>query len=166
MSYDRIALVNGDLIDEAVFEKIDNSFERLYQDIYDTKVINKWELVDATTSNLLKPSYVRETQSSISGWWACVGAPQHFNKIKFVIKPIEGETIETIMIKIAEMPPRSEITFTEGTRGVSPRPNAWPTLVEKAISFNEENALTPGVYNIVELLLNIFISLFALVYAT
>lgn len=152
MPYSRISLVNGDLIDEAVFEKIDNSFDRLYTDIYDKKTYSNWELVSSTTSDLLKVKYDRQSTGSISGWWGCIGKPQNFSRIKFPVKPIEGNIITSIMVKIVIMPPQNEITFTEGSRGIEPRPRDWETVIEKAISFDPEvNPLVDGVYNIIEM---------------
>ena len=47
MTYERLdtKYVDGVTWDEAAVTRIDNTFERVYNDLYDTKVNDEWELV-------------------------------------------------------------------------------------------------------------------------
>lgn len=152
MSYTRLNLKQDDLLEEKVFTHIDDHFERVYEDLYDTKVNDEWELVGATTANLLKPGYSNEYPSStFSGWWGCIGKPQGFNKVRFPVKPRTDYPITAITVRVLEMPLLSDITLgTSGTNPYTPKPNGWNILAEKTISFDEDNMLTTGTYNLVE----------------
>lgn len=119
MPYERLDLRNGDELDEEVFKQFDDSFEKVYNDLYDTKVNNEWELIDATTANLLKPGYTNEySTSTFSGWYGCIGKPLGFNKVKFPIKPRTDYPITSITVKILEMPLLSDVAF--GTANHNP----------------------------------------------
>lgn len=75
MAYERLDLQTGDELNEAVFKHIDDSFERVYDDLYDTKTNDEWDLV-YQTCNITRPSYTNEYSSStFSGWYGCIGKP-------------------------------------------------------------------------------------------
>ena len=152
MPYERLDLRNGDELDEEVFKQFDDSFEKVYNDLYDTKVNNEWELIDATTANLLKPGYTNEySTSTFSGWYGCIGKPLGFNKVKFPIKPRTDYPVTSITVKILEMPLLSDVAFgTANHNPYTPKPNSWTVLAEKTITFDEDNMLITGTYNLVE----------------
>lgn len=151
MVYERLDLVTGDELNEDVFKHYDDSFERIYDDLYDTKTNDEWDLV-YQTCNITKPSYTNEYSSStFSGWYGCVGKPQGFNKVRFPVKPRTDCPITSITVKVLEMPSLSDITLgTSGTNPYTPKPSGWTVLAGKTISFDEDNALTTGTYNLIE----------------
>lgn len=124
MSYTRLNLKQDDLLDENVFKRIDDGIERLYTDLYDDKVNDEWELVGATTENLLRPGYTNEYASStFSGWCGCIGKPQGFNKVRFPVKPRTDYPITAITVKILELPSFANVTLGTSTASpFTPRP--------------------------------------------
>ena len=147
--YERLNLKTDDLLNEEVFKRIDDSFERVYEDFYDVKVDDTWSLVSATTNNLLDVDYSFERNtSSFSGWWGCVGKPQNFNRIIFPVKQRVDYPISSITVKIAEVPPIGEVTID--TWGVLPRPKDWNMLAEKTVAIPEDKPLSTESYNLIE----------------
>ena len=154
MTYERLdtKYVDGVTWDEAAVTRIDNTFERVYNDLYDTKVNDEWELV-YQTCNINSPSYTNEYSSSVfSGWYGCIGKPQNFNKVIFPIKPRTDYPITAITVKVLEVPSWSEITLGTSTSSpYTPKPKDWTVLAEKTVSFvDEDSALNVGTYNLVE----------------
>lgn len=156
MIYDRLDLETGALLEKGVFKHIDDSFERVYEDLYDEKTIKEWIFVGATTSNLLNPGYTNEYSSStFSGWCGCIGKPAGFNKIRFPVKPREGYPISSITARILELPPLSDVVLGSSTSNpYSPKPAQWTEVASKTVGFDEDNALVVGSYNIVEVEFN------------
>lgn len=151
MAYEKLNAKTGDELNEAFFKKIDDNFERIYDDLYDTKTNDEWDLV-YQTCNITKPSYTNEySTSTFSGWYGCIGKPQGFNKVRFPVKPRTDYPITSITVKVLEMPSLSDITLgTGGTNPYTPKPSGWTVLAGKTISFDEDNALTTGTYNLIE----------------
>ena len=151
MAYERLDLDTGALLDKDVFKHIDDSFERVYGDLYDTKVNDEWELIEQTAT-ITKPSYTNEYSSStFSGWCGCIGKPTGFNKIRFPVKPRTDYPITAITVRILEVPALANVTLgTSISSPFTPKPAEWTEVVSKTVSFVEDNALTVGTYNLVE----------------
>ena len=157
MAYDRLDLTTGDLLDSDVFKHLEDGIEgaynkshRMFEELYDTKKNEDFELVHKTCENLLEPKYSNSYASStFSGWWGCIGNPQDFQKIEFVIQPRTDKPITTITVKILELPNLEEVTFGTATYAVTPRPTSWKILQEKVITIDgEEVTLTENSWNI------------------
>lgn len=131
---------------------IEDGIATVYDDLYDTKVNNEWELKDATTSNLLRPGYTNEySTSTFSGWCGCIGKPTGFNKIRFPVKPRTDYTITSITVQILEIPALSDVTLgSSNSSPYTPTPSNWTVVASKVVNFDEDNALVVGGYNYVE----------------
>lgn len=151
MAYERLdnMYIAGRVWDEAAITHIDDSFERVYDDLYDIKVNDTWEFVYTTAENLLDVDYDSERHtSSFSGWWGCVGKPQNFNKIIFPVKQRVDYPIGSITVKIVEVPPLNEVTI--GDWGVTPQPIDWNILAERTVTIPEDRMLSTDSYNLIE----------------
>lgn len=151
MAYKTHEFKQGDTLLHSDMNNIIEGIDTIYDDLYDTKTADEWTLV-YQTCNITKPSYTNEYSSStFSGWYGCIGKPQGFNKVRFPVKPRTDYPITSITVKVLEMPLLSDITLgTNGTNPYTPKPSGWTVLAEKTVSFDEDNALTTGTYNLVE----------------
>lgn len=143
---------NETILKASHLDNLQDGLLNIQNDLYDEKVRNEWELVGATTANLLRPGYTNEYSSStFSGWCGCIGKPQGFNKVRFPVKPRTDYPISAITVKILELPSFADVTLGTSTSfPFDPRPAGWSVIAEKTISFTEDNALTVGSYNLVE----------------
>lgn len=151
MIYDSLNLDTGDLLNKEVFEHIDQSFDKLYTDLYDIKTDNEWTLV-GQTCDISNPDYTNEYPSStFSGWCGCIGKPSNFNKIKFPIKPRTDYTITSITVQILEIPAFSDVVLgSSASNPYNPTPSNWTVVASKILNFGEDNALVVNNYNYIE----------------
>lgn len=145
MAYERLDLVTGDELNEAVFKHIDDSFERVYGDLYDTKVdITYTKIAQSCDLNASGTNY---NYSVFSGWWTCIGKPEYIDAVKFNIAARTGYPISKVSISIYEFPDVSEVTAA--TYGVTPKPNNWTLLGTSQVSFSE--AITDTSYTTIQI---------------
>lgn len=132
-------------------DNIQNGILDIQNDLYDEKEKSTWDFVGQTTT-ISKPSYTNEYSiSTFSGWCGCIGKPSGFNKIRFPVKPRIDYPITSITVKILEVPALSTITLgTSSSQPYTPRPSNWSVVAAKTINFDEDNALTIDIYNLVE----------------
>lgn len=137
MAYERLDLKTGDELNEAVFKHIDDSIERIYDDLYDIKIDTSYTLV-SQTCNIESPSYKTVwNYSTFSGWCACMGKPSVINRIQFPVLARTDAPIESFTVEIYEFAELADLTIN--TRGVTPNPKSWTMLGNKTITL--ENAI-------------------------
>lgn len=135
MAYERLDLKTGDELNEGVFKRIDDSFERIYDDLYDIKTDKTYTKI-AETCDINSPSYkTTYNYSTFSGWTVCMGNPSVIDRIVFPIKARSGKPIDSVTVEIREFADLADLTI--GTYGVTPAPNKWVKLGEKTVRFEE-----------------------------
>ena len=138
MAYERLdkKYVAGQVWDEAAISHIDNSFDRVYGDLYDDKITVDYEVAYSTVPNIMSPPYEKFWNTAeFSGWWGYAGKPQNFSRIKFPIQGRNGYNLTSVTVKVLEMPSSAEVTA--GAWGVTPSPLNWKVLAEQTVSFTE-----------------------------
>lgn len=147
MAYDKKTWVDFETpIEASDMERIDGGLERVYGDLYDDKVAITYDSVSKTVNDIDAPGYsTKYSTSTFSGWYACVGKPQGFNRVRFPVEVREGYPLKSIVVNIYEMPPMSEVTIK--TSGVSPRPINWNMLATSTVFF--EDSPVAGIQSII-----------------
>jgi hypothetical protein len=135
MAYEKLNLITGDLLDQDVFEHLEEGIEqgcKCFEDLYDTKNdVIYTSLYKSITSNA-GSDYAHST---FTGWCACVGNPEYFDSIKFYVKARSGYPITTLTVEICELPDENEVTFNASS--ITPGPNNWVVLGSKTINLEE-----------------------------
>lgn len=152
MAFEKLNLKKDDLLDEAVFKKIDDNFESInntantiFTDLYDEKIDTEYELIERTAS-MTNPTYANSwNYSTFSGWAACIGKPQNFDRVRFRIQTRTDYPITLINLKIWELPDASEVTADN--YGLTPVPTSWKLLGQTKVSFDQSPEV--GKYHII-----------------
>lgn len=148
MTYERLNLTTGDLLDSDVFGHLEDGIENAYnktqqifEDLYNGKVTIYDEVEYSTTDDVYSPIKFREFKSStFQGWCACIGKPSKIDKLLFPIKARSGQPIETISITLLKLPDISEMSFTGNKNGVSlftPVHVNWASCYTQEITFKK-----------------------------
>ena len=132
MAYERLNLKTDDLLDESVFEHIDDNFERVYDDLYDDKTTGG-ELVEYF--NTFSASTGISYSSTYAGWTGYVGTVKDITHVKFQFKVINGYPISMVCIKFWEVPDKSSLTPKSDGRGYTPDINKWNLISTTVKSF-------------------------------
>ena len=121
---------------------IEDGIFRVYDDLYDSKSINTYEKAYTTTENFSKPSWTTQfITSTFNGWYACVGKPLSFNRIKFLIAARADMPINSIRIAFYEVPNLDEITLNTEEKNVAkaytPVIKDWNRIAFKEVWLDE-----------------------------
>ena len=134
MPYERLNLRTDDLIDEAVFVHIDDSFEQIYTDLYDSKV-GGGSLVEYF--NTYNVTSTRTFTATFAGWTGYIGTVKNISHVKFKFKAVSGYPVSMFCIKFWEVPDKVTLTANASGIGYTPDINSWKVISTTVRSFKD-----------------------------
>lgn len=134
MAYNRLdqKYKAGQVWDEAAISHIDNSFERIYDDLYDDKTTGG-TLVEYF--NTFSASTAISYSATFAGWTGYVGTVNDITHVKFQFKVVSGYPVSMVCIKFWELPEKSTMRPNANGLGYNPSINTWKLLSTTVKSF-------------------------------
>lgn len=138
MAYEKLNLITGDLLDQEVFEHLEEGIEqgcKCFEDLYSLKTQVSYTL-ESQTVNIKVPTYKSiYSHSTFSGWGSYAGNPTKFDRVQFPVQVRSGYPISYFNVRVYEMPEYEKMTFSGKT--YTPRPNSWNCIASITYNFKE-----------------------------